>query len=81
MDISFPFGGHEGVLEVLEKVGEGEGPEFIIVNGDPVLPNITLQHCHDFDHLFVFSDLFVGDVILTSSYEVTEDFSAELTMV
>ena len=51
------------------------------MNGDPVLPNITLQCCHDFDHLFVFSDLFVGDVILTSSYEVTEDFSTELTMV
>ena len=80
-DIGFPLSGHEGVLEVLEKLGEGEGPEFIIVNGDPVLPNITFQHCHDFDRLFVFGDLFVGDVIPTSSYEVMEDFSAELTMV
>ena len=80
-DIGFPLSGHEGILEVLEKVCEGEGPEFIIVNGDPVLPNVTFQHCHDFDRLFVFGDLLVGDVILTSSYEVMEDFSIELAML
>ena len=81
MDISFPFGGHEGILEVLEKVSEGEGPEFIIVNRDPVLPNVTFQCCHDLDRLFVFSNLLVGDVIPTSGYEVTEDLSTELAMV
>ena len=80
-DISFPLSGHEGILEVLEKVSEEEGPEFIIVNGDPVLPNITFQHCHHFDHLFVFRDLFVGDIISTPSHEVMEDLSTELAMV
>ena len=81
MNISFPLSGHEGILEALEKVGEGEGPEFIIVNGDPVLPNVTFQRCHDFDRLLVFDNLLVGDVIPTSSYEVVEDLSAQLAMV
>ena len=40
-DIGFPLSGHEGILEALEKLGEEEGPEFIIVNGDSVLPYIT----------------------------------------
>ena len=80
MDIGFPFSKHEGILEALEEVGEGESLEFIIMNGDPVFPDVTFQHSHNFDHLFVISNLLVGHIIITSSCEVMEDFSTEFAM-
>ena len=80
-DISFPFSRHEGILKVLEEVGKGESFEFIIMNRDPVLPDVTFQHGHDFDCLFVSRNFLVGDVIKTPSDKVTEDFGAEFTVV
>ena len=80
-DISFPFSRHEGILKVLEEVGEGESFEFIIMNRDPVLPDVTFQHGYDFDHLFVSNNFLVGDVTKTPSDEVVEDFGAEFTVV
>ena len=81
MDISFPFGRHEGILEALEEVSEGESSEFIIMNRDPVFLDVTFQHGCDFDCLFVISDFLVGDITTTSSHEVMENFSVEFAMV
>ena len=66
---------------MLEEVGEGESFESIIMNRDPVLPDVTFQCGHDFDCLFASSDFLVGNVITTPSDEVMEDFSAEFTVV
>ena len=76
-----PFSRHEGILEVLKEVSEWQGFEVLIVNRDPIFPDVTLQCSHDFHCLFVISNLLVGDIISTPGHEVMEDLSAELTMM
>ena len=51
------------------------------MDGNPVLPDISLLHGHDFDSLFVTSYLLVGDIITTAHHEVAEDLGAEFCMV
>ena len=79
VNICFPVGRHEVILEFCKTCFEQEDLEFVIMNFDSIFPAGILQSTHHLHSLLLFSNVLVCDIVPACNLELPEYFSIKVS--